>query len=85
MGGRHKKARRFSRPPRQTIPTGGKGYSTPESIVDSPCSGNVRYRTNLIFIAKQTPNSVKPFVFGQRCEVLAGLLYCVKIRAFSCK
>jgi len=56
-----KKRGGFCRPPRQTIPTGGKGYSTAKSIEHPGVAGNVRYRTG--FFSKQTPNNVKQLIF----------------------
>jgi hypothetical protein len=41
---KNKKARRFLPSAAPTIPTGGKGYSTPEIIEDLRLGGNVRYR-----------------------------------------
>lgn len=54
---RHKKARRFLPSAAPTIPTGGKGYSTTESIDDLFVGGNVRYRTE--FLSKTTKRCQK--------------------------
>ena len=68
----NKKARRFLPSAAPTIPTGGKGYSTLESIEDLKLGGNVRCRTKgrrtkVFIISKQRLKNVRRMLFQGIC------------------